>query len=249
MGSTHDGEGEAFFIARQVTGDCRPAVAAIVRPPQPLRTEVDSSGGVGAHQDRCVPVEAFGVLALVRLRHNVHHFAGGEIDPCQCSLLALTIHDVRIARLGGRLMTVPVQNHSPVGILNSLCVVGPRGAAFGAVVLCAAVYVVERFGVIHSHLIELCDGEIFDKAPVLCQIEALIHAAVSADEEVIRVVRTESDGVIVGMLVFFRHAPEGLAAVVGDLYADIHEVKSIELMRRSVQLLIVVRPRGSGDCV
>jgi hypothetical protein len=54
---------------------------------------------------------------------------------------------------------------------------------------------------------------------------------------------------VVGMLVHFAETAKRFAPILRDLDSDIHEIEPVKLVRRGVQLLIVVRSCGAGDGV
>ena len=63
----------------------------------------------------------------------------------------------------------------------------PRGNALRAVVLGAAIDMVERQGVVDGDAVELGDGDVVEVTPGFAVVIGLVEAAVVADEEVIRV--------------------------------------------------------------
>ncbi len=134
---------------------------------------------MGAHQDWRIPVEPLIVFIRTRLRLDADHIASGHIDASQPPLLPFAVNDVRIPGLGGGLMTIPIQNESPIRVLDAVDVVGPGWSALRAIVLGAAIDVVKRLGVVDGDLIKLSSREILDVMPILGLIEAFVDASVS----------------------------------------------------------------------
>ena len=223
-GLTHKRHEHAVFVAGQIARDRRPLVAAVFRAPHALRGKVQPRGLVRRDQDRRVPVEALRRIAGRRLRLDVRRLAGDEIDPGQVAALPLGVHDVRVARLRGRLVAIAAEHHFPVGRANTVHVIGARRTALGVVVLRAAVNRVERLGVIHGQLVVLGDRQIGHIAPGGAQIVAFVNPAVAAHHDVIRVRGVEHDGVHIAVLAEARHGFEGFAAVCRFLHGGADEV-------------------------
>jgi hypothetical protein len=110
----------AVLVAGQVIGHRDPRITAIVRPPQALVRGVQAGGGVGRHQDRCIPVEARRRVVGAGLRLNQHHLTGAPIHAMESADLGLGVGDVRVARLGGRLVTVGAEHDLPVLVVMPL---------------------------------------------------------------------------------------------------------------------------------
>ena len=67
-----------------------------------------------AYQDRRIPVEAFIVFIRTRLGLNGNHLTGDYVNACQVPFLPLDINDVRVSRLGGSPVAIPIQDHMPI---------------------------------------------------------------------------------------------------------------------------------------
>ena len=80
---------QAVFIARQVIGDRRPAIPAIIRTPQALRGVIEALGVMLRHIDRRIPVETLSRLTGFGLGLNNHNLARGPIVAGQTALLPL----------------------------------------------------------------------------------------------------------------------------------------------------------------
>ena len=184
-----------------------------------------------AHQDRCVPVEPLIIFIRARLRLDGDHLTCGYIDTRQVSLLPFDVDNVRIPGLGGGLMPVPVQNNSPIRVLDAVKIVRPGRSALRAAVLGAAIDVVERLGVVDGDLIKLAHGKISDVTPVLGLIEAFVEAAVITQHDIVWIAVLESHGVTVTVAEVDVDPVERTPAVYRELHVFGHQVDPIELMR------------------
>ena len=248
-GSSHVFDGIAILVAGQIIGNHFPRIAAVVGAPDPLRGVVDARRVVRADQDGRIPVEAVGRHVFPDLRLDVDDFAGSAVVAYQVALLPVGVDDVRVARLGGRLVAVAEQHHEPVGIAHARDVVGARWAALGVVVLGAAVDRVEGFGVVDRDLVELGHRQVVDEAPGIGVVEGLVQPAVGADQQIVRVVRPKSHCMVVDVLGRIGDRFPAFAAVVGYRGTDVHEIDPVELVRAGVELLVVMRASAAGDPV
>ncbi len=202
-----------------------------------------------ADEDGRVPVEAFWGIAGLGLRLDVDDSAGGPVGADEVALLPLGVDDVGIAGLHRRLVAIGEEGDEPVGVGDAVDAVGPDRAALGVVVLGASVDVVEGLGVVESEFVELSDRQVCDVAPAPGEIEALVETAVGAHEQPVGVIGTENEGVVVRVLGLLLEPPEVLAAVIGDLDPEVHEIDPVKGVRARHQLLVVVRARGAGHGV
>ena len=142
--AAHDRLLEAEDVPREVRADLRPRVAAVVAAPDVLRRVVDPRVRVRADDDRRVPVEPQRRLAGARLRADVDRLVALAVVAQQVALLPLEIDGVRVGRIDGDGVPVRAVGDHPVGVRDAVGVERPRRPHLAAVVLRAAVHVVER---------------------------------------------------------------------------------------------------------
>ncbi len=194
------------------------------------------------HQRR-VPVPAQRRLAGAGLGLNVEVLAALAIVAGERSVLCFGIDDVRIRRVGYGPEPVAALGDLPVFVGRPLETLGARRTAQGVVVLGAAADVVEGERIVDAEAIELGDRQVLEEAPGGGAVEALVEAAVAADEVVVGVLRIDPDRMIVDVLGLFAQAAKALAAVVGDLQKGVHRVDAVELVRIGEDLGVVVAAR------
>ena len=97
-------------------------------------------------------------------------------------------------------MAVAKHGDEPVAVADAARIHRARGAALAVVVLGTAVDIVERRIVVDRDLVELRDGQVVDEAPRRAEVEALVNAAIGADQQVVRIVVAESERVMIAVL-------------------------------------------------
>ena len=199
--------------------------------------------------DRRIPVETLGRFARLRLGPDIDDLTGRAIEADQIALLPAGIGDVRIARLDIRLVTVTEEGDFPVGIADAVTAVRPRGTHLGIVVLGAAIDVVERLGVIQGNVVELGDRQVGNEAPGGVTVEGLIEPAIRPEQHVVFQRRVEADRVVVHVLSLIVQIAESRAAIRRDLRRVRDQDDAIEMVRVSIELLVIVRTGPAGDGV
>ena len=210
----HHRETFTKLIAGEIPRQGLPTVSPVVGAPEALGGKIQTLWIVGADRDRRIPVEALSRIARGRLRLDVDDLAGAAINTHQVSFLPFRIHDVGIARFYGRLMAVCKQGDEPVGVANTMQIVGARRSPLRGVVLSPAIDLVERLAVVSGNLIELGDGQVINEAPALLVVVALIQPTVRANHEIVGIIRTERNRMIVDMLVLVVYRSPGAAAIL-----------------------------------
>ena len=102
------------------------------------------------------------------------------------------------------------------------------GTPCDAVVLRAAIDVVEGQGIVHRDAVELRDRNVVEVAPGAAVVVGFVEAAVIAYEQVIGVGGVEGEGVVVGVDLP-AGGGDGLAAVFADAHRHVHEVDAVVL--------------------
>ena len=166
------------------------------------------------------------------------------VVPHQAAVLPLGIDDVRIRGVDHRVEAVAEDGDEPVAVANAVHVVGARRSSLGGVVLGAAVDVVEGRVVVDGDLVELGDRQVRGVAVGLAAIPGLVQSAIAADDQVVRILGIDPEGVIVDVLPALAQRPERLAAVLGDLEQRVHRVDAVEDVGVGDDLLVVLRAGG-----
>ena len=202
-----------------------------------------------ADQDGRIPVKAFAFLVRGGLGLDVNPFAGNAIVADQVAFLPLGVNDVRVGRVDRWLMAVGKQRDEPVTVANPVDVVRAGRAALGAVVLRAAVNVVERRIVVNGHFVELGYRQVGKKPVGFSKIERLVKPAVGAEHHVFRIGRVKGHGMVVAVLVTVRLSDKGLAAVLADVQRRVHLVDAVELVRTGEDFLVIMGPGAAGQVI
>ncbi len=188
-----------------------------------------------------------GAIAGPRFRADVDGLVTLAVVPEKVALLPLEIDGVRVGRIDrDRIPVRPVGNR-PVEVRDAVPVERSRRPHLAAVVLRAAVHVVERQRIVEGQLVELRHRQVLEEPPRLAAVVRFVHAAVAAVQDVVRVARHERHRVVVAVLVLLGHAHERLAAVVGHHEARVHLVNPVERVWIGEDLLVVVRARAAAD--
>ena len=119
----------------------------------------------------------------------------------------------------------------------------PRRAAERAVVLRAAVDVVDRRGVVDFDVVELRDRQVAEELPQSPAVPRLVQSAVAALEQVIGVVGIDPDVVVVDVLVALADGPERASAVQRHLRLHARHVQLVGVLRIRMDVLVVHRLR------
>ncbi len=231
-------------LARQVVADAGPAIPLIVGAEHLLRREVQPLAIVRADDQRAVPVPLQRVFARRLARLNVDNLAAPPIVAHQSAVLPLAIDNVGVFRINRRLKAVAPHRAEPFFIGDPRRALRPRRAAERVVVLRPAIDVIKRRAVIDGHAIELRDRQVPLVRPVGGAIEALIDAAVAADEQIVRIVRVDVERVIVNVAILVRHAGERLAPVVRHLHERVKRINPIRVLRVAHQFVVILRAAG-----
>ena len=246
LNPAHDLQGVTIEAARQVVADDRPTVAAIVGAEQSVGGEIQSPVIVRTEDQRRVPVPAIGLLARGLPRLDIRPLAAAPVEAHQAAVLPLAVDNVRIFRVNLRLVAVAANRDEPVFVRDTDAVARARRAAQCGVVLRAAIDVVERRGVVDADAVELRDRQVGLETPVLAAVKTLIHAAVTANEQVVGVARVDPERVIIHVAVLARHALERLPAIFGHVQERIQGVDPVHLARVADDLVVVL---GAGRLV
>src|SRR6266702_4239730 len=108
-----------------------------------------------ADDERRIPVPAQGIFAASNLRLNTHALARAFVVTNNITVLQLSINCVRIFRIDLGPKAVSTLRNKPVAVDDAGSIARARRPAEGEIVLSAAVDVIERFGVVGGHIIEL----------------------------------------------------------------------------------------------
>ena len=198
---------------------------------------IDRQGGVPAEPQ----------LGAVRLRRaDVLAHPGSQVPAPQVPLLAHRVALQGIDRIGPCVESVPETDLLPVMIADAA--VFPHGVrpAPGAVVLHAAVNVVGDIQV-HGDVVVLGQRQVVHESPGLAAVVTECHAAVVPVNHVIRIVRIDPQGVVVGMDLPERHEDlERLAAVVGNADQGPEIVDAVGPLRVHLDVGVVERALDGG---
>ncbi len=230
--------------AGEVVADRRPAVAAVLAAEDALRREVEPGRLVGREDERAVPVPAERVVSRLLLRLDEDGLAALAVVPAEDAVLQGRVDDVGVVGVDAGVEAVAGPGDEPVVVGDAVRVEGARGAAEGVVVLGSAVDVVDGRRVVHVHPVELRHRQVGEEVPGGPAVEALVQAAVAADEVVVGVVGVDPDRVVVHVLVALAEVSPGLARVVRDLQEDVHRVEALGVLRVDEDLLVVHRAAG-----
>src|SRR5687767_11202864 len=97
-----------------------------------------------ADDERRIPVPAHARFAGCRLRLNIDLFARPAVESHKAAVLILRINDIGICWIHSGPESVTTECHKPVGVGNAVIVSGLGWTSQRLIVLCAAVYVIER---------------------------------------------------------------------------------------------------------
>jgi hypothetical protein len=97
--------------------------------------------------------------------------------------------------------------------------------------------------VVHGHAVELRHRQVGDESPVASAIMGFIHATIGADDEVLRVVRVDPDGVVVHVLLLLANPAEGAPTVLRHLQDDVSRIDAIDIERIGEDLVVVIPAR------
>ena len=246
-GAPHDRLRQAEDAAREVRADRLPRIAAVVAAPDVLGCVVDARVRVRADDDGRVPVEAERGIGRAGLRADVDRLVALAVVAEEVAFLPLEVDRVRVGGVDRDRVAVGAVGDRPVEVRDAVPVERARRPHLAAVVLRAAVHVVERQRIVEGQLVELRDGQVLEEAPRLAAVVRFVHAAVAAVEDVVSVARHERHRVVVAVLVLLGHAHERLAAVVRHHQARVHLVDAVERVRVGEDLLVVVRAGAAAD--
>ena len=198
---------------------------------------------MGRQQHRRVPVPpqlALLVVALRRVRLRLHLRV--RQGPCdgpnprplprrpvhaeQVAALRLGDHHVRVGRVHHREEAVARAHVVPVARANPLVRPGVRRRAPRTVVLQAAAHVIRVLHV-HADLVELGDRQVAELVPVVGAVPAHRHAAVAAQDQVVRVRRVDPQRVVVQVHAGRRVGSEVAPSVGRPVHAGTAQVHAL----------------------
>src|SRR5262249_28201137 len=200
----------------------------------------------GGHDDRRVPVPALALAAfqpLRRQRRDRLPLERREIDTVRAPFLRLDEGDARIDGIDPCVEAVAAADVEAVEVRDA----GPQPCcarhAPMAVVLQAAA---DDVRMLHAgaDLVELADREVVAEQPRLAAVPRNRHAAVAADDQVVRVVGIDPQRVILGV-----HGAEDVAKVPAAVVRDVEpairseEVYAVAILRVDADLAVVHGPR------
>src|SRR5207237_8017248 len=99
---------------------------------------------------------------------------------------------------------------------------------------------IERRGVVGGYVVKLGDRQVGDKLPVGGTVEALVNAAVAADQIVTGIVRVDPNLMIIDVFEPFAERPQRLAAVVGNANQHVHYVNPVAVFRIDDEVSVVL---------
>src|SRR5688572_29629413 len=220
----------AIEVARELSADELPRIAAIVAAEEFIGGEIESRARVWTDNEWRVPVPTIRTFAAARLRLNADAFAGAFIETNQAAVLKFSVDDVRVFGIDLRAKAIAAVCHEPVGVDDAGRAASARWTTKAEVVLRAAINVVERFGVVSCDVVKLRDREVLFEVPSCTAIPALINPTIGTNQIVIGVLGIDPDVVIVDVLVSLAETTNRAAAVVRHHRKHIHDVDSIDVL-------------------
>ena len=155
---------------------------------------------MGADDQGRIPVPAQRRFVCAWLRLDRYLLLSPPVVPDQPTILILGVDGVRVFWIDAALETVPAKKNVPVAIGGAVGTHRACRPAQGAVVLRAAVYPVERgVSLFTCDIVKLGDRQIGGVLPIGGPVEALVNAAVTAYQVVVRIARVDPDFVVVNM--------------------------------------------------
>ena len=242
----HDRQRLALGIGGEIGADRRVRAPAVARLHQHLRADVDGGGIVRRELHGGVPVEAVRRgLTLFRLERLGPHrgaLVGRAVDAAHAAVLRLAVDDARIGRIHQRLEAIAAIDHIPVVVGDAR--VGAHGArsAPGVVVLQPGAEVIRRAHV-EGQVIGLGKHQVGQPLPGGGAIARDAHAAVVADDEVLRVARVDPQRVVIDVDALGAVGAERLAGVIRHVQRHAQHVDARVGLRVDADLAEVHRPR------
>ena len=148
-------------------------------------------------QYRRIPIKSFKSFSFPWLRLNINNLTGCPVNSYQMTFLPFGIHNIWITRFCGRLVAIGEKNDRPIFVGNALTIVVAHRSTMGTIVLCSSVNGVKRRSIIYSNFVILCEWQVGNKAPVFGQVMTLVNTTIRTNKQVVRVVFTESNGVVI----------------------------------------------------
>ena len=186
----------------EVGADRLPVVAAVVALEELASGEIEPLGVVRRHDEGRVPVPAHRV-SLPGAGADRRALPGLPVEADDRAVLRHGVDGVRVGRVDARLHAVRAADAAPVAGANAGLVASAGRAAHRAVVLRAAVDVVERGGVVHGDAIELRARERVEVPPGLAAVVRFVEPAVVARDQVQGVGRVEGECVVIDVVARF----------------------------------------------
>jgi len=165
------------------------------------------------------------------------------------ALLPTAINNIRIGRIDGWLVSITKKRYPPIGIAQTMIMVGARGAVLGVVILRATNDVIKGFVVVHGYFVELGQRQICCKFPIPAPVPRFINATVASGQQIVWIMGVKGQCVVVHMLVLFTNILKSLAAVVGVGHLYIHEIDQIKFVGAGENLSVVVGTRSPGHLI
>ena len=238
----------------QVRADLGPALPQVGRPEEHVRARVQHLVVMGRQQHRRVPVPPqlalVVVFALRRVRLRLRVRQGPRDGPNprplprrsvhaeQVAALRLGDHHVRVGRVHHREEAVTRAHVVPVARTNPLVRPRVRRRAPRTVVLQAAAYVIRVLHV-HADLVELGDRQVAELVPVVGAVPAHRHAAVAAQDQVVRVRRIDPQRMMVQVHAGRRVGSEVAPAVGRPVHAGTAQVHALGVVGVHPNLAVV----------
>ncbi len=174
---------------------------------------------------------------------DVDNLTASAIVSDQPAILPFAVDDVGIFGVDSRFKPIAAHRDKPMFVGNADAIDGADRPAQCAVVLRAAVDEVEGFGVVYCCFVKLCEREILHELPVVGAVKGDVHAAVTADDHVARVVGVDPQCVVVDVPIAHGDGVEGGAAVFGDMHVGVQRVDTIDVGGIAENLVVILRAR------
>ena len=110
----HHGELIPVELSAEVAGDRGPGVAPVIRPEQPLRSEIEPGRRMWGDQERRIPVPTVGRLSRLFLRLDVDDLLRAPVVSHQPAVLPLRVDDVGIGGIDLGLVAIATDGDEPV---------------------------------------------------------------------------------------------------------------------------------------
>src|SRR5436853_2674223 len=190
---------------------------------------------------RRIPVVSERVLAASDLGLDSHPLAGPFVESHQYSVLQFGVTGIGILRIDMGSEAVPALSDKPIRVYDARGASRTRRTSKAVVVLSAAVYIIERRGVVDGYIIELRYRQVGFEGPVGAAVKAFINASVASSQVIGRVVRIDPQRMIVYVLGFLAETAQGASAVVANHIISIGHIDSVYVLWVGNDLSVIHR--------